>query len=497
MGEKMTEFSREQNPSPEGFVTVTDFNALKSDFDELKSQLAELIATNNRLAEQLEEKKSEIADLRQELNDLKRANGMPVDDDTESQNDTPTEEYEEEDDFEVFVRNRNNRSNQPTAAHNINQDSNRNRRKSKGWRSATKLGAVALTALAIFGGAKLIGNDGTESVKADTSAQTTQSTNNANTVNGSAANMDPKDKAQLIKNLQGVISIGGASKVIKSDSNNIKNNIAAIFDSNEKIKLNHNKGAMSSVLREYAPGQIDPINAAEVTALSAESSDSYAAGLYNAMHNRHVEASLPKGVTVAQARDYIERVMTANGTKFSIEKPHGIFENHGMRGEHRFSAGDFNANGTITMFVITDANGHKTYIKTSNECFNILNKFVGQRQYLAPTQGGANVPSVVPSGPTTHPRPKHDPNHTPAGVPGEPRGSGGNGPEPSRPHAGKAPSSVYQPQAPKPTRVPNTGHSTQPAETGVDRGTNGPATKGNGTDQPAGKINSGNVPLGD
>ena len=339
------------------------------------------------------------------------------------------------------------------------------------------------------------GKNDTESVKADTAAQTT--TKNGDTSKTVVVNMDPKAKAEFLKKFQGITSIGAATKQIDSNPSNIKTNIATIFDSNVKLKLDHNKHAMSSVIKEYGPGKIDAINGAEVVALSAESSDSYAAGLYNAMHNRHVEYSLPQGVTIAQARDYIEKVMTANGTSFSIEKPDGIFENHGMRGEHRFSAGNFDANGKITMFVITDANGHKTYIKTSNECFNILNKFVGQRQYIAPAQGGANVPSVIPSGPTTHPRPKYDPNHTPAGVPGEPRGSGGNGPEPSRPHAGKAPSSVYQPQAPKPTRVPNTGHSTQPAETGVDHGTNGPATRGNGTDNPAGKINSGNVPSGD
>lgn len=296
------------------------------------------------------------------------------------------------------------------------------------------------------------------------------------------------------------VSIGEASRSINSNRSNIRENIAAIFNSNEHIKLDHSNGAMSNVLNEYAPGEIDAVNGAEVVALSAKSSDSYAAGLYNAMKGRHVQEPLPSGVSPDEARDYIEKVMTNPGTRFSIQHPTGAFENHGMRGENRFSDGIVHANGDISMFVMTDVHGNKTYIKTSNECFNILNKLVGGR-HVKTRYGTLHVPAPTPSNPNPkpqfYPRPKHDYNHTPAGVPGEPRGSGGNGQEHSRPHAGDAPASVGQPQTQKPERIPTTGGSSQPAETGVDHGTTGPATPGAGTDKPAQHISSGTTPSGD
>jgi hypothetical protein len=474
--------NHEQTPNGEGFVTREEFEKLGQELAEIKQSLENAtIALNAIIAER--------DALRAELNELKRANGMPVDEDA-----PPAED----DDFEVIVHNQDDPQEQPTVAHNITEDTPNKTKKKFNFSTMKAIGVTAVAsiaavaAFATFGGKKESDN-----VKADTITQTANSNQSGVQANSAAVTLSPELKSQLTHKLNGSVSIGEASKAIGSDSGNIKSIIKTIYESGVKINLDHNKHAMSSVIKNYGPGQIDAINAAEVVALSSESSDSYTAGLYNAMHNRHVHYALPSGVTIAQARQYVESIMTANGTKFSIERPHGIFENHGMIGEHRFDAGNIYANGNVTMFVITDANGHKTYIKTSNECFNIMNQFF--RGHAAPVQGGANVPSVIPSGPTPgpHPGPKFDKNNTPAGVPGEPRGSGGNGPEPTRPHAGKAPSSVYQPQTPKPTHVPNSGHSNQPAETGVDHGKTGPATKGNGTENPAGQINSGNVPAGD
>lgn len=361
------------------------------------------------------------------------------------------------------------------------------------------IGAFAIGAALAATGWALFSGGASKDSQADTNSNARPNTPTLTANANAAANLTPQQKSAIMDKISGSMSIGEATKAINSNESNIKQNIAAIFASNEHIQLNHNNGAMSSVLNEYGPGQIDAVNGAEVVALSVESSDSYAAGLYNAMNGRHVQDPLPQGVTPEQAREFIKQVMISPGTKFSIQRPTGAFENHGMRGENRFNAGTFHANGNVTMFVITDAHGNNTYIKTSNECFNVLNKFVGR--HIKTSFGVIHVPAPTPSNPHPkpifHPRPKHDPNHTPAGVPGEPRGSGGNGPEATRPQAGNAPSGVGQTQAPTPSYIPNSGQSTAPAETGVDHGTNGPATPGNGTSNPAGQINSGSTPSGE
>ena len=281
-----------------------------------------------------------------------------------------------------------------------------------------------------------------------------------------------------------------------STPSTIKANIVEIFNQKQRHTLDHRKGAMSSMASEFAPAKIDSLNAAETVAFSAQSSDSYATGLYNELHGRSVTDGLPEGVSAQDARNYIEGVMIAQGTKFSIQNPvHKVFRNHGMRGEHRFYANTIKAEGQISMFAITDDHGKSYYVKTQDECFNLLNELKGAG-HVNPQVN----PIIVPgSNPSSHPRPKHDNNTTPAGVPGEPRGSGGNGQEPTRPHAGKAPSSVHQPQQQTPPRVSTHGetNSTKPAETGVDHGTTGPATRGNGTQSPAGTINEGTTPSGD
>lgn len=360
------------------------------------------------------------------------------------------------------------------------------------------IGAFAVGAAVAAAGWALFSGGGTDKSKADTNPNARPNTPTM-TATPNARPSNPTLNAAFGEKVRNSMSIGEATKAINSNEGNIKQNIATIFDSNVRIPLNHNNDAMSSVLDTYGPGQIDSINGAEVVALSVESSDSYAAALYNAMNGRHAEAPLPNGVSPEQARQFIKQVMTDPNTKFSIQSPTGAFENHGMRGEQVFSAGMFHANSDVTMFVITDAHGNNAYIKTSNECFNVLNKFVGRN--IQTSFGTIHVPAPTPSNPNPkpqfHPRPKHDPNNTPAGVPGQPRGSGGNGPEHSRPQAGNAPSSVHQSQTPKPNHVPNGGHSTAPAETGVDNGTNGPATPGNGTSNPAGQINQNTTPSGD
>ncbi|MEI8338844.1 MAG: hypothetical protein WCF91_02860 [bacterium] len=362
-------------------------------------------------------------------------------------------------------------------------------------RVAAGLAVVALAGAGVW--ALFAGGSGKDS-KADTNPNARPNVPTM-TANANTRSANPTLSAALGERLNNSISVGEATKAINSNEGNIKHNVAAIFNSNEHITLDHNNGAMSSVLDTYAPGQIDAINGAEVVALSVQSSDSYAAGLYNAMNGRHVEAPLPNGVSPEQARQFIKQVMTDPNTKFSIQTPTGAFENHGMRGDQRYSAGTIHANGNVTMFVITDAHGNNAYIKTSNECFNVLNKLVGRN--MQTSFGTVHIPTPTASNPNPkpqfHPGPKYDPNNTPAGVPGEPRGSGGNGPEHTRPQAGNAPSSVHQPQTPKPNHVPNSGGSSAPAETGVDNGTNGPATPGNGTGNPAGQINHNTTPSGD
>ncbi len=486
----MSEIPRDQSPNPESFNT--EMLRLKDELDSLKQRVAEQGQVLAELKARNEALIAENAQLRQELAEFKASQGIDQDNQptTELNNeDSDEEDFEvivhdkeesEEEDFDIKVRPRQAQPPRQAARQEAAKPKKNIRNRAMG--ALAVAGAVGLLAGGAFAG---LFKGGDNEVKADSAA---------NNVAASVANTPERQK--MLAESAKAPTVSEAVLKMHSTPSTIKANIVEIFNQKQRHTLDHRKGAMSSMASEFAPAKIDALNAAETVAFSAQSSDSYATGLYNELHGRSVTDGLPEGVSVQDARNYIEGVMIAQGTKFSIQHPvHKVFRNHGMHGEHRFYANTIKAEGQISMFAITDDHGKSYYVKTQDECFNLLNELKGAG-HVNPQVN----PIIVPgSNPSSHPRPKHDNNTTPAGVPGEPRGSGGNGQEPTRPHAGKAPSSVHQPQQPTPPRVSTHGetNSTKPAETGVDHGTTGPATRGNGTQSPAGKINEGTTPSGD
>lgn len=500
----MSEIPREQGSYPEDFNS--EMAKLKVELDDLKQRVEDQGARIAELTTIKDQLQAENAALRQQLNELKRANGMDQDEQPTSEFDTDehTTDEAEDDDFEVIVRNQEDSSEaedddfdvtvrriQPRPPRQAPRQANAPEQAAKKTWPKRALGAFALAgAIGVMAGGAFSGlfKSGSTEVKADASAQDV-----------AASVAKTPERRAMLDSSAAAPTVSEAVLKMHSTPSTIKANIVEIFNQKQRHVLDHRKGAMSSMASEFGPGQINALDAAETVAYSAQSSDSYATGLYNELNGRSVTDELPQGVTIQDARNYIESVMIAQGTQFSIQHPvHKLFRNHGMRGEHRFYANTINAEGQIAMFAITDDHGKSYYVKTQDECFNLLNELKGAGHVRPNVQIVVPGPHVGPT-PGTHPRPKHDSNNTPAGVPGEPRGSGGNGQEPSRPHAGKAPSSVHQPQQQTPPRVSTHGetNSNKPAETGVDHGTNGPATRGNGTQSPAGKINEGTTPTGD
>jgi len=487
----MPEIPRDQAPDPEDL----NFEMLRVELDSLKERIDaqdEKIAAQDALIAKLEaDKVAAIAEnnrLKKELKEFRASQGIDQDKEEPDEEDFEVivhdKEESEEEDFDIKVRPRQAQPPRQAARQEAAKPKKNIRNRAMG--ALAVAGAVGLLAGGAFAG---LFSSGDKEVKANSTPQD---------VAASVANTPERQK--MLADSAAAPTVSEAVLKMHSTPSTIKANIVEIFNQKQRHTLDHRKGAMCSMASEFAPAKIDALNAAETVAFCAVSSDSYATGHYNQLHGRRVTDGLPEGVSVQDARNYIEGVMIAQGTKFSIQNPvHKVFRNHGMRGEHRFYANTIKAEGQISMFVITDDHGKSYYIKTQDECFNLLNELKGAG-HVNPQASQIVVPGphVGPT-PTSHPRPKHDNNTTPAGVPGEPRGSGGNGQEPTRPHAGKAPSSVHQPQQPTPPRVSTHGEtrSTKPAETGVDHGTTGPATRGNGTQSPAGTINEGTTPSGD
>lgn len=325
-------------------------------------------------------------------------------------------------------------------------------------------------------------------------------------------------------------SVAESVKILHSTPENVKSNIHAIFNEKSANTLDHTRGAMSSMLKSFNVGELGRLNSAEAVAYSVKGSPAYAAKVYNVLHGDNRSNVLPSGVTNSEALNSIEQMMTAEGSKFAIEQPTGTFLNHGQKAERVFDANIVGLKGDKDVFTITTAAGNKIYFKIfNNNCANILTPVKISVKQPTPTPSVPKAPNVpnapqtpnvphrpgkkpvkpvtpnkpgkTPTKPVRHPKPKTDHNTTPAGVPGEPGSSGGNGQEQSRPVAGNAPVGVGQEQQALPTaETPqhNEATPTGPAETGVDPGTTGPAEQGNpGTTTPAGQINSGTTPVGE
>ncbi len=320
-------------------------------------------------------------------------------------------------------------------------------------------------------------------------------------------------------------TVAGAVDQANPTSSTVKHDIHAFANAPGKDTLDHSHGAMSSELSHFKAGEMTSSEAALAVFNSAKGSPAYAAKVYNELHGNHKATALPQGVSNEQALKSIESKLTADGTKFNIRNDlHGLGLNHGQRGENVFNANIMSLDGK-EFLVIRLNDGTEMIVKVENNCLNIIDRIVVKQKQATPatpatpktpgsvfTPGKPSTPGHIPGKvqqpkpkPTTpqtpltpvtpltppeeHPGPKHDGNTNPAGVQGEPGGSGGTGLEQSRPQAGDAPAGVGQPQEATPTPVTPAGNEatpTAPAETGVDPGVTGPADQTNpGANTPA------------
>lgn len=184
-------------------------------------------------------------------------------------------------------------------------------------------------------------------------------------------------KANMAEAKNETKGVAGFVKTLETTKENYKRNIHHIFDGAfGKKKLDHSstRSAMSSILQNFEAGKIGPRNGAEMLAMSAYSSPAFAAKLYNDLHN-HKGTKLPEGISQEEALASIERAMTLKDTKFVIARPDGTFMNYGQTTERGvFAAGLMQANGNHEMIVMEAPGYNKVYVKTSNGCFNLLNR---------------------------------------------------------------------------------------------------------------------------
>lgn len=179
-------------------------------------------------------------------------------------------------------------------------------------------------------------------------------------------------RTQMLERTKDTTTVAEAVKTMDSTPSTIKQNIQAIFSMPAK-KLDHQHGAMNSLLAEFPAGHVGPLNTAEAIAFGAKGSPAFAAMVYNGFHGQPDNLELPQGVTYEQALKSIEADMTAPGTTFRTENPKNvIFDNHGQRGEDTFAAGGVELDGSQKMFVMTNADGNEVVAKLfDNNCINL------------------------------------------------------------------------------------------------------------------------------
>lgn len=261
---------------------------------------------------------------------------------------------------------------------------------------AAHLGKAAVGAVALFGGISAgvavdlsvgnkTGNTATaqelsttpQTSTTETTTSTTPSTTETTTDEQKAAKRLADRKANMAEAKNETKSVSGFVDTLETTKDNYKRNIHLIFDNRfGKKKLNHTstRSAMSSILYNFEAGKIGPRNGAEMLAMSAHSSDAFAAKFYNDLHGIK-GTKLPKGTSIEEARKSIERAMTLKDTQFVLGNPEGTFMNHGQTVERGvFQAGLMRANGNHEMLIMKAPGYKKVYVKTSNGCFNLLNR---------------------------------------------------------------------------------------------------------------------------
>lgn len=485
----------------------------------LQEQLAASEAQNQELIAQIADMRTELDSLREEVRELRAA--VPADANATVEQETVV-------------------TNETT-----NENSKSERRSRRGAVIALGAAAVAVVVLA-FGS-----NDKNEKVSSSATPTTrtadktplnpfsteTASASSKTTTGGTTAPEAKSTNAKSNGNFQSAENKATAAEAVKtlhSTPETIKTNIHKIFNETKHPRPGHDAGSMAELRSEFKPGHLGATNGAEAAAYAITGSDAYAAKAYNALHGSRSN-ELPAGVSLEQARQSLENAMTQDGTTFKMGGAEGTFVNYGQRGENVFFANIINVHANDDVLTITTADGKKLYIKETNLCTNILIKLnVKTNKPEKPvtphtTPGTPKTPETPKHQPKTpetpkpqtekpeqpkpqpekpeqpvpekHPQDKHDNNTTPAGVPGEPKGSGGNGQETTRPQAGNAPAGVGQEQLPLPAPVTpehNEPTPTGPAETNPIPTPTGPATQGNpGTTAPAGQINPNNTPAGE
>jgi hypothetical protein len=412
------------------------------------------------------------------------------------------------------------------------------------YMSGRRLAAVA-TAGAIAVGTIVFTSNNKDSLSVAPAKAATVPPNFFNSPSKASTVAKESAHATMLTRAESADTVSEAVKILHSTPSTIKANIHSIFSESHKQRLNHDKGSMSSLRAEFGNRQLSPIDYAEAVAFSVNGSEGYAAKEYNVIHGNPDSTALPQGVSVQQARQSIENVMTAQGTTFEVTNPNNglLLKNHGQTGENVFDANVIQLNGDKEVFIIHTADGKSLYFKVfGSNCVNILTK-VAQAVNVAqpqptptpapefvpvPSHPGSPVhhgrhhkkprpPKVVnhprppkekppvvpphqpPHQPPHHHTPKTDTNTTPAGVPGENGGTGIKSPAtgPGEGPAGQTPNGngylPQEPQVPAPPEAPTPPPLPSPpaptgggSESGNDGGPTQPpaGSTGNGTTIP-------------
>lgn len=118
---------------------------------------------------------------------------------------------------------------------------------------------------------------------------------------------------------------GGVSRMHSDSTRELKNNIHSIFDARAK-QADHDDGMMSQ-LDKYTSENISADNMAEGVAFSAKGDRGYRQGVVNALNGR--PATARTNATRKENLRYIERAMTAEDTRYVMDRVTGSFVNHG------------------------------------------------------------------------------------------------------------------------------------------------------------------------
>ena len=291
-----------------------------------------------------------------------------------------------------------------------------------------------------------------------------------------------------------------------------------------KVHVSHNGDRVDSLDSMHKNANTNDLR--EAAWLGVLSDPSVVSSYWNNMHHKDSGTPIPANVSHQEQLNDLYRLFSSQDLKTANVRLNGLYAN-GAISQHDGHRYDVPTAFRNVRAVLIEANGTKLLIKVGGGsdgnkpvCLN-----PELMRHITITPETPQTPSThtsqphgtpqTPGTPVTHPHKtphtpgttihhphkpihheKHDDNTTPAGVPGEPKGSGGNGPEKTRPQAGPAPANVGQEQqtTPAPVTTTETTQTSGNEQTGQDQSTGNADQSGEAHDTTHGTIDSTNTP---